>query len=64
MQQHNIPDDIISYTLTKAPVQAYVAEREREKLLEMRVVGGVSRAHIISGGAAHHTSQHNPPIVL
>lgn len=47
MQTYQIPDDLISYALTKTPMQAYVAELERENLVEMRVTAGVNRAHVI-----------------
>lgn len=46
MQTYKISDDIISYTLTKTPMQAYIAELERENRVEMRVVDGVARAYI------------------
>lgn len=46
MEMYQIPDNLISYTLTKAPMQAYVAELEQESLIEMRVTAGINRAHI------------------
>ena len=48
MQMHQIPDNLISYSLTKVPMQAYVAELEYEKLVEVRVTGGISRAHSLT----------------
>lgn len=48
MQFYKIPDDLISYMLTKVPMQAYVAELEREGLVEIKVTEGVNRAHTIS----------------
>lgn len=48
MKIHHIPDDLIAYTLTKTPMQAYIAELERERLIEMKVIEGMSRAHFIS----------------
>lgn len=47
MQKHQIPDEIVSYALTKTPMQAYVAELERDNIIEMRVTEGVARAHIL-----------------
>lgn len=47
MQINKIPDDLISYSLTKAPIQAYIAELEREELVEIRVTVGINRAHTI-----------------
>lgn len=47
MQINKIPDDIISYTLTKTPLQAYIAELEREKIIEIRIFNGISRAHLM-----------------
>jgi hypothetical protein len=40
----------VSYALTKVPIQAYIAELEHEKLVEIRVTAGVSRAHRIDKG--------------
>ncbi len=50
MQTNNIPDDLVSYALTKVPIQAYIAELEHEKLVEIRVTEGFSRAHRIDKG--------------
>lgn len=47
MQTHKIPDDLISYTLTKTPLQAYITALEREKLITIHVTAGISRAHIV-----------------
>lgn len=47
MQTHKIADNFISYALTKVPMQAYVAELEHEKLIELCVTDGINRAHII-----------------
>lgn len=63
MQQHKIPDDLISYTLTKTPVQAYVAELEKEKLVEIRVTAGVNRAHLIAQSSPH-PMLHNSAVIL
>lgn len=46
MQANKIPDDLVSYMLTKVPMQAYIAELEHENLVEIRVTAGVNRAHI------------------
>lgn len=51
MQTYKIPDDLISYALAKAPMQAYVAELERENLVEIRVTAGINRAHLINKSA-------------
>jgi hypothetical protein len=63
MQTSKIPDDLISYMLTKVPMQAYVTELEREKLVEIIVTGGVSRAHIIDKRSPH-TIHHSKAIVF
>ncbi len=63
MQRYMIPDDIISYTLTKTPIQAYVAELERENMVEIRVTGGISRAHVVNKDSVHATHP-NPPVVM
>jgi glyoxylase-like metal-dependent hydrolase (beta-lactamase superfamily II) len=63
MQRYMIPDDLISYTLTKTPIQAYVAELERENLVEIRVTGGISRAHVVNKELVHSTHPH-PPVVM
>lgn len=63
MQDKEIPDDLISYMLTKTPVQAYVAELERESVIEVRVTDGVNRAHAIEKSSLH-TTQHFKPVVL
>ncbi|MEI8125547.1 MAG: MBL fold metallo-hydrolase [Parachlamydiaceae bacterium] len=47
MQTYKIPDDLISYILTKTPMQAYVAELEREHLVKMCVTDGINRAHMV-----------------
>ncbi|MBA2727986.1 MAG: MBL fold metallo-hydrolase [Parachlamydiaceae bacterium] len=57
MQTNDIPDDVISYVLTKTPMQAYIAELQYEKLIEIRVTNGVNRAHLIENGV-YHQSQH------
>lgn len=53
MQINKIPDDLVSYALTKAPMQAYIAELEHEKLVEIRVTAGVNRAHMIDKSSTH-----------
>ena len=63
MQRNKIPDDIISYTLTKTPIQAYVAELERENTVEIRVTDGINRAHFINKASAH-SAHSNPPVVM
>jgi glyoxylase-like metal-dependent hydrolase (beta-lactamase superfamily II) len=45
MHRYQIPDSLIAYMLTKVPMQAYLAELEREKLIEVRVNAGVNRAY-------------------
>ncbi|MFI5342964.1 MAG: MBL fold metallo-hydrolase [Chlamydiales bacterium] len=57
MQTHRMPDDLISYVLTKTPMQAYVAELEDEKLVVIRVTGGIRRAHMID-----HLENNKPKI--
>lgn len=58
MQTNKIPDDLISYALTKVPMQAYLAELEQEKLIEICVTDGVNRAHRVdtSSHLKHHSS--------
>lgn len=63
MQLHKIPDDLISYALTKVPMQAYVAELERENLVEIRVTAGINRAHVINKSSTH-PSHHHPAVVM
>lgn len=53
MQANKIPDDLVSYMLTKVPMQAYIAELEREKIVEVQVIGGINRAHIIGKSSSH-----------
>lgn len=53
MQTNKIPDDLVSYALTKVPMQAYIAELEHEKLVEIRVTAGVNRAHMINTSSTH-----------
>jgi glyoxylase-like metal-dependent hydrolase (beta-lactamase superfamily II) len=57
MQTHKIPDDLISYALTRTPMQAYVAELEREMLVEIRVTTGINRAHVIDKRSTHPSHQ-------
>lgn len=52
MQKYQIPDDLVAYALTKVPMQAYLAELERENLVEIRVTAGVTRAHASESGIA------------
>ncbi|MBS0272683.1 MAG: MBL fold metallo-hydrolase [Proteobacteria bacterium] len=63
MQLKKIPDDLISYMLTKVPMQAYVAELEREGLVEVKVTEGVNRAHVKDKSSSHVT-HHPKPIVF
>jgi glyoxylase-like metal-dependent hydrolase (beta-lactamase superfamily II) len=63
MQKYQIPDDLVSYALTKTPMQAYIAELERENVVAIRVSDGTARAHVIDSGVPHLT-HHTPPIVL
>lgn len=63
MQLKKIPDDLISYMLTKVPMQAYVTELEREGLLEVKVTEGVNRAHVRDKGSSHPI-HHAKPIVF
>lgn len=62
MQIYEIPDDLVSYALTRTPMQAYIAELEREKLIEMRVTAGISRAHLIDTN--FHPRHHNSPVIM
>ena len=63
MQTNKIPDDLISYMFTKVPMQAYMAELEREKLVEIQVTDGINRAHIIDKTALHVT-HHAKSVIL
>lgn len=62
MQVKKIPDDLIAYMLTKVAIQAYVAELEREEIVEIKVTNGVNRAHIIDKSALHTTHHHKPVV--
>ncbi|MBA3816084.1 MAG: MBL fold metallo-hydrolase [Parachlamydiaceae bacterium] len=62
MQTNEIPDDLISYVLTKTPIQAYLAELEHEKLVEIRVTKGIRRAQIIDKIPIHLS--HEAPAVM
>lgn len=53
MHKHQIPDDLVSYTLTKTPMQAYIAELEREHTIEIRVTDGIARAHMLGKEEMH-----------
>ncbi len=53
MQINKIPDDLVSYALTKVPIQAYIAELEHQKLVEICVKAGVNRAHLIDKSSTH-----------
>lgn len=53
MQASKVPDDLISYMLTKVPMQAYLAELERENLVGIQVTDGINRAHLIDKTNAH-----------
>lgn len=44
-------------------MQAYVAELEREKLVEIRVTAGINRAHVI-GKNSTHPSHHNSAVTM
>lgn len=48
MQKHKIPDDMVSYALTKTPIQAFVAELARENIIDIRVSNGIVRAYLIN----------------
>lgn len=63
MQIHKIPDDLISYVLTKVPIQAYVAELERENLVEIRVTAGINRAHLIDKSLTQ-ASPYNSVVIM
>lgn len=63
MQTYKISDDLISYALTKVPMQAYVAELERENLVEIRVTAGINRAHVIDKNSTH-PSHHNSAVIM
>jgi len=63
MQTYKIPDDLISYALTKVPMQAYIAELERENLVEIRVTAGINRAHVIDKNSTH-PSHHNTAVTM
>lgn len=43
-------------------MQAYLAELEREKLVEIRVTAGVNRAHVIDKSSVH-PDHHSSTIV-
>lgn len=62
MQKYHIPDDIISLALTKTPMQAYVAELERENIIEIRVTDGIARAHILDKKDLHQ--EHHPSQIV
>jgi glyoxylase-like metal-dependent hydrolase (beta-lactamase superfamily II) len=62
MQKFHIPDDLISYTLTKTPIQAFVAELQRENLIEMIVSDGLLEAHLLKNGS--HESHVSEEAVL
>jgi glyoxylase-like metal-dependent hydrolase (beta-lactamase superfamily II) len=47
LRENHIPQSLVSYVLTKVPVQAYLAELEREKRIQMKVVDGCCRAHAV-----------------
>lgn len=63
MQTYQIPDDLIAYALTKVPMQAYIAELERENLVEIRVTAGINRAHAIDNSSTH-PSHHNAAVIM
>lgn len=63
MQTYKIPDELISYALTKVPIQAYVAELERENLVEIRVTAGINRAHAIDTSTTHPI-HHNAAVIM
>ncbi len=63
MQTYKIPDDLISYALTKVPMQAYVAELERENLVEICVTAGINRAHVIDKNSPH-LRHHNSAVIM
>lgn len=63
MQKYQIPDEIVSYALTKTPMQAYIAELERENTVEIKVSGGVARAYLINKNVPHEV-HHVSPVVL
>jgi len=44
MQMHNIPDNIISFTLTQTAMRAYLTQLEYEKAIELKVSEGLLRA--------------------
>ena len=62
MQKYQILDDIVSYALTKTPMQAYIAELERENIIEIRVIDGVARAHMLDKKDLHQ--EHHPSQVV
>lgn len=47
MQKHQIPDDLISLTLTKASIQGFVSDLQREKNIEIRICQGRAFAHLV-----------------
>lgn len=63
MHTHKIPDDLISYALTKVPMQAYIAELEKEKLVEIRVTGGINRAHVMDKSSSH-PNPHDSAVIM
>lgn len=58
MQKNGIPDDLIAYTLTKTPVQAYLAELEREGKVEIYVKEGIAQAQVIASSLQHPSHEH------
>lgn len=62
MQMYQIPDDIVSYALTKTPTQAYIAELERDNIIEITVLNGIARAHLINKGL--HNTHPSTQVVL
>ena len=49
MQANQIPDNLVSYVLTKTPMQAYLAELEQEQLVEVKVAEGIAKAYVKNG---------------
>jgi glyoxylase-like metal-dependent hydrolase (beta-lactamase superfamily II) len=48
MRMYKITDSFVSYALTKATIQAYMAELERERLVEIRVAEGIARVYVVN----------------
>lgn len=48
MQKHNIPNSIVSFTLTQTTMRAYLTKLESEKVIELQVCNGLLQAITIN----------------